>query len=453
MVAVLYPKAAILDGRHAENPWLQELPDPVTKAVWDNYACLSPATAGRLSLDDGDVVRIRAGADGPALELPVLVQPGQHDRVVAVAIGYGRAGTERFAAIGPDWLEARPTVAAGARVGVRAAPLMELSGGRLVSDRTGVTLAPAGRKADLARSQHWHTLVPPEQVAGKNAPPRDMVRETTLAAWRRDPSAGSHGTHGPAAGGGMWAADFPYEGHHWDMAIDLSACTGCASCVIACQAENNIPVVGKDEIRRSREMQWLRVDRYFSGEGEGTAISHQPLPCQHCDHAPCESVCPVLATVHSEEGLNQQVYNRCVGTRYCANNCPYKVRRFNWFTYSRENPIENLVLNPDVTVRTRGVMEKCTFCVQRIQEARAEARREGRPIRDGDVTPACAQSCPAGAIVFGDGNDAGSRVSQAMKSPRAYRLLEELNTRPSVAYLTVVRDRQETNAESRRTHG
>jgi molybdopterin-containing oxidoreductase family iron-sulfur binding subunit len=219
-------------------------------------------------------------------------------------------------------------------------------------------------------------------------------------------------------------------GRRWAMVIDLAACTGCSACVMACQAENNVPVVGKDEVRRQREMHWIRIDRYYSGEGDDVDVAHQPMICQHCENAPCETVCPVLATVHSAEGLNQQVYNRCVGTRYCANNCPYKARRFNWFNYPREDALHNLVLNPDVTVRSRGVMEKCSFCVQRIRESRGAA-----------VETACQQSCPAQAIVFGDANDPNSRVAHLMSDPRRYQVLGELNVRPSVSYLGLVRNR------------
>jgi molybdopterin-containing oxidoreductase family iron-sulfur binding subunit len=224
------------------------------------------------------------------------------------------------------------------------------------------------------------------------------------------------------------------------MAIDLNTCTGCAACVVACQAENNIAMVGKDEVRRRREMHWLRIDRYYRGPPDNPAVVHQPLPCLHCENAPCETVCPVLATVHSTEGLSQQVYARCVGTRYCANNCPPKARRFNWFDYDRSDPLANMVLNPDVTVRVRGVMEKCTMCVQRIQEGKAAAKAEGRPIRDGEIRMACEQSCPAGAIVFGDLNDPKSRISQLVKSGRSYGILEEVNIKPRVTFLTRIRN-------------
>jgi molybdopterin-containing oxidoreductase family iron-sulfur binding subunit len=267
------------------------------------------------------------------------------------------------------------------------------------------------------------------------------VQDTTLAAFLRDPHSGVEDHEEKED---LWPADHPYNNIRWGMVMDLSACTGCSACVVACQAENNIPVVGKDEVRRNREMHWIRIDRYYSELPNGeVAVAYQPMMCQQCENAPCETVCPVLATVHSEDGLNSQVYNRCVGTRYCANNCPYKARRFNWFNYARNDQMQNLVLNPDVTVRSRGVMEKCTFCVQRLQEAKIEAKRRGTRVEDGAAQTACQQSCPAKAIYFGDLNDPNSQVSRMMKNPRRYRVLSELNVKPSVGYLTVVRNRAE----------
>jgi molybdopterin-containing oxidoreductase family iron-sulfur binding subunit len=396
------------DGRLANNGWLQELPDPISKATWGNYACISPARAARLGLRDGDVVEVGAGEK--RIELPVLIQPGTHDDVVAVAVGYGRTRAGRI----------------GNGVGVNAFPLAAEVDGRVILTGRTATLAPTGRREPLARSQIQHTQ------AG-----RPMVREARLEEYLRNPRAGNESHPPPRLS--LWP-EVEYRGHRWAMAIDLNRCTGCAACVVACQAENNIAIVGKEEVRRRREMHWLRIDRYYRGSPENPAVVHQPLPCLHCENAPCETVCPVLATVHSTEGLNQQVYARCVGTRYCANNCPPKVRRFNWFDYDRSDPLANMVLNPDVTVRVRGVMEKCTMCVQRIQEGKAAAKAQGRPVRDGEIRMACEQTCPAGAIVFGDLNDPQSRISQLVKSPRSYGILEELNLKPRVTFLTRIRN-------------
>ena len=451
LALVLYPKAGMLDGRNAHNPWLHELPDPVTKITWDNYACLSPTTADRLGLAEGDVVRLApSGGGADPISLPVHVQRGQHDGVVAVALGYGRAGTDRFTDVGPEWVQARPTVEPGGVVGASAAGLAVLGGASRRASGLPVTLTPTGGSVELASTQDYHSLSLPEHLAPEGHEVREMVFTTTFAEWSRDPGAGIH--HHPTPSGDLWQDDHAAE-RTWGMSIDLAKCTGCSACVIGCQSENNVPVVGRDEVRRHREMSWLRIDRYFQGDDDDLRALHQPMLCQHCDHAPCEAVCPVLATVHSEGGLNQQVYNRCVGTRYCANTCPYKVRRFNWFDYPRADELQNHSLNPDVTVRSRGVMEKCSFCVQRIQEARSEARREGREVRDGDVTPACQQSCPAGAIAFGDLNDPDSRVARLAATPRAYAVLEELNVRPSVRYLTHVHNGRAAAADEGHGHG
>ena len=439
---VLYPKPGMLDGRHAYNAWLQELPDPVTKITWDNYACISSAAAAELGLEEGDVVRlVSTENDKPSIELPVLIQPGQHDRTVAVALGYGAKASERFAGAGPEWIERRPTLGPNGRVGVNAAPLLAFADGTLRYSGATVSMEPAGRRHPLAATQTYHTITVPEHLAPRGAARRPVIQEMTLDAYREGAHSAETSHHEEHAS--LWKQDHHYDGRHWAMAIDLDACTGCSACIVGCQVENNIPVVGKDEVRRRREMHWLRIDRYYAGGDDDLEVSHQPMLCQHCENAPCETVCPVLATVHSEEGLNHQIYNRCVGTRYCANNCPYKVRRFNWFDYARDDSLENLVLNPDVTVRSRGVMEKCSFCVQRIQEAKIEAKRRGVPIKDGDVKPACQQSCPADAIVFGDRNDPESRVARLLEDPRRYQVLEELNVRPAVNYLKIVRDKLE----------
>ncbi len=427
----LYPKLGMLNGQHAQNPWLQELPDPVTKAVWTNYVCMAPVSAKKLKLQQGDIVQVTDGKY--RIELPVLLQPGQHEGVLAVAVGYGCKGTERFHNMGPDWICKRPTVESGQTVGENAFPFAKWNQG-LINFSTNVQIHSTGKKTFIALTQTHQTINVPEKLGGER---RNLVHETTFAKYAKNPAAGNQKEHKILQ---LWPNDHVYNGHHWAMVIDLSKCTGCSACVISCQAENNVPVVGRDEVYRRREMHWLRIDRYYSGNDSDVEVIHQPVMCHHCDHAPCENVCPVLATLHSDEGINQQIYNRCVGTRYCANNCPYKVRRFNWFNYRKRDNRENLVLNPDVTVRTRGIMEKCSLCVQRIQEAKAEARRQGKPLADGDIKLACEQSCPAGAIVFGDMNDPQSKVSSFIQDSRHYRMLEEFNFRPSVGYLTLVRN-------------
>ncbi len=451
---VLYPTVGMLDGRHAHNPWLHELPDPTTKVTWDNYASFSPEAAGRIGIADGDVVRLES-SDGltgatKVIELSAHLQPGQHDRVVAVALGYGRMGTDRFAKVGPQWIEGRTTVGTNGLIGVSAAGFRTLANGVLRDTGRLVRVTKTGRTRPLAATQSHHMIAVPAALAPAGGARRPIVEETTLAAYVKDPTAGSLGHAEPTAD--LWPPDHPYTGHRWAMVVDLNACTGCAACVIGCQVENNVPVVGRDEVRRHREMHWIRIDRYYAdGDDGGVDVIHQPMLCQHCEHASCEVVCPVLATVHSSEGLNQQIYNRCVGTRYCANNCPYKVRRFNWFDYPREDRLQNLVLNPDVVVRSRGVMEKCSMCIQRIQNARIEAARLGQPLGPNAVETACQQSCPARAITFGDANDPESPVSQARTSPRYFRVLAELNVKPAVGYLRLVRHRPEDGGERR--HG
>lgn len=439
LALVLHANVGMLDGRHAYNPWLQELPDPIAKIAWDNYVSLSPATAERMGVREGEIVRVEA--DGVALELPVFVQPGQHDGVAAIPLGYGSELSERFGTVGPRWLEGRPTLNENGQVGWNAAPLLRLERhGVLQYGRGNVRITPLARQHLLASTQTHHSLGVPANLAAHGQPRRPMILETTVAGVRAPTQAAPHADE-PLAN--LWPQDHPMTGPRWGMVIDLNACTGCSACVLACQVENNVPVVGKDEVYRQREMHWIRIDRYFA-ENRSTGevdVAFQPMLCQHCGNAPCETVCPVLATAHSSEGLNQQVYNRCVGTRYCANNCPYKVRRFNWFNYPREDALANLVLNPDVTVRSRGVMEKCSFCVQRIQEAKLEARRLGAPLADMRLQTACQQSCPAQAIHFGDLNDPQSSVARLSRGHRSYQVLAELNVQPSVSYLKIVRNR------------
>ncbi|PHS03326.1 MAG: hypothetical protein COA78_18390 [Blastopirellula sp.] len=444
-VLTLYSKTGLTDSSHAHNPWLQELPDPVTKITWDNYVCISPTAAKELGVSDGDVIRVET-KDGPSeIELPALIQRGQHDRVISIALGYGVRGTDRFANIGPQWLEGRPTVAAGELVGKNAASMIDINGGLFQYSRAGISLHAVKENRPLAATQEYHSLELPKHIAPPGAEIRDAVQTTTLAEYKANPEAGAPHMH-HFSDKQLWAEDHTTSGPLWGMSIDLNKCTGCSACLIACQSENNVPVVGKDEVYRQREMHWLRIDRYFMGEDDDMEVLHQPMMCQHCGNAPCETVCPALATVHSEEGLNEQVYNRCVGTRYCANNCPYKVRRFNWFTYPQDD-LQTLALNPDVTVRTRGVMEKCSMCVQRIEDGKIAASHSGIPLADGDIQIACQQSCPTQAIVFGDMNDQSSEVLKALHKPRNFKVLDEFNFRPSVGYLRVVKNRDDNHHE------
>lgn len=414
----LYPSIAMGKGNHTNNPWLMELPDPIAKISWDNFASISPKTAEKLNVVTGSVVLING------LQLPVNVQPGQADETISVALGYGH---EKFGKVAKN-------------IGANGYKLITV-----INDNRHLLNLNAEVKTiegvfPLAISQKHGSLEG-----------RPIVRETTLSAYKNDPISGNelhkqfeekHVTLYP---------ENQFPGHHWGMGVDLNKCVGCSTCVIACQAENNIPVVGKDEVARTRIMHWIRIDRYYSGNENNPEVVFQPLPCQHCDNAPCENVCPVSATNHSSEGLNQMAYNRCIGTKYCINNCPYKVRRFNWFRYATNENFDynmnsdlgRMVLNPDVTVRERGVVEKCTFCVQRIQAAKLQAKMENRQLMDGEVLPACVQACPADALVFGDLNDPESKISKLFKEPRNYHLLEELHTLPSVGYLTLVRNKEE----------
>lgn len=407
---VLYQNVSIRDGQYANSPWLQELPDPITKITWDNYACVSPRYAQTAGLEEGRVVRITKGAT--SVDLPVHVQPGQHDAVIAIALGYGRTQAGK----------------AGSNVGASAYPFVAFSDATFRYNTGGVKLEKTSRKIEFAQSQVKDSMED-----------RHLIREMSFVEYAKDEGE-TELEHAS-----LWSPH-EYPEHKWGLAVDLNACVGCSACVLSCQAENNVPVVGKDEVRRRREMHWIRIDRYFEGDREDPKVLYQPVMCQQCDNASCESVCPVLATVHSSEGLNMQVYNRCVGTRYCENNCAYKVRRFNWFDYSHDDPIANLALNPNVTVRSRGVMEKCTFCVQRIEEVKIRARNEGRPINDDEIQPACQQSCPANAIIFGDLIDLKSRVTQLKKSGRNYTLLDELNLRPALSYLAKVRNSEAGSA-------
>ncbi len=407
---VLYSTAGLKDGTLANVSWLQEFPDPVTKICWDNYVCVSPATARDKSLKEGQIVQLNS--QKYSVEAPVHIQPGQMDNVLALAIGYGRQRAGKVAN----------------KVGVNAYPFMEFSKDHTpVFSALPISMTMTNKKIPLANVQGHHSMEG-----------RQIVVETTLKQYLKNPGGAIH-RHKKIS---LWPTH-KYPKHKWAMVIDLNSCTGCGACVIACQSENNIPTVGKDLVLQGREMHWIRVDRYYKGEPENPSVVHQPVVCMHCDNAPCETVCPVAATVHSDEGTNDMIYNRCVGTRYCSNNCPYKVRRFNWFNYAKkiEKPL-NKALNPDVTVRSRGVMEKCTFCLHRVRSAQAKAKLEDRELKDGDIQTACQQSCPAGAIVFGDLKDETSKVSRLFKRENSYSLLEELNTQPAVRYQVKVRNKE-----------
>jgi Fe-S-cluster-containing dehydrogenase component/anaerobic selenocysteine-containing dehydrogenase len=412
LAVLLYEKVGLRDGTHANNPWLHELPDPISKITWDNYACVSPKLAEKFEIEEGTIVRISNQAT--IIELPAHIQPGQHDDCVAIALGYGRTSAGK----------------AGNAIGANAYPLVRFDNGTFQYQAAGITLEKTAARVQLASTQLHQTL------GG-----RPLIKELTLDEYLKEQKDEEH----PKESKSIWK-DYQYGEHKWAMVIDLNACIGCSACILSCQAENNVPVVGKDEVRRQREMHWMRIDRYTLGPDDNTTVEYQPVMCNQCDNASCESVCPVLATVHSSEGLNMQVYNRCVGTRYCENNCPYKVRRFNWFENQHTDPIANLALNPDVTVRSRGVMEKCTFCVQRIEDAKIHARNEERSIRDGEIQTACQQSCPARAISFGDLVDADSRVGKLKHNERDYILLEEVNLRPQISYLAKVRNIEEAKA-------
>jgi MoCo/4Fe-4S cofactor protein with predicted Tat translocation signal len=407
-----YPSSSTWDGRFANNGWLQEAPDPISKLVWGNAAMISPKTARDQKLTDGDVVTLARG--NVKMEAAVMIQPGHADDAVSIALGYGREKCGR----------------AGKGVGFNA-NLIRTSDGFYFAP--GFTLAATGKRETLATTQ--------ERGTGDNQNGRPLVREGSIEEYKKNPKFVEEMSEVPEIH--SIYPEFSYDqGNQWGMAIDLTSCTGCNACVIACVAENNTPVVGKDQVLRGREMHWIRMDRYYTGDENDPQIVEQPIPCMQCENAPCENVCPVQATSHSPEGLNDMAYNRCVGTRYCANNCPFKVRHFNFLNFHKHEPeIQGLVYNPDVSVRMRGVMEKCTYCVQRIQETKIKAKQDGRrEIRDGEIKTACQQTCPAEAIVFGNINDPNSRVSKLKKQERNYAMLAELGIKPRTTYLAKLRN-------------
>ncbi len=442
--AVIY-ETVVGTGAQSNNPWLQEMGDPISKATWSNYVAMPRKMAEEMNITQGDVLKVKF-ANGKSFELPALIQPGQAQGTVSISMGYGRN------------LESMPLVKGA---GANAFPLATVTNNSIIYSGK-VELEKTNATMEIAQLQTHHTIMD-----------RNVVQENTLANYIKNPKEVTEyvrlATHeGPAKPStiSLWD-DYEYKNHHWGMVIDLNSCIGCGACTVSCHIENNVPVVGKQEVQNRRDMHWLRIDRYYSSveheEGdyakmedpaENPSVIFQPMLCQHCNHAPCETVCPVAATMHSSEGINQMAYNRCVGTRYCANNCPYKVRRFNWFAYSNNDKfatqnymmnsdLGKMVLNPDVTVRARGVMEKCSFCVQRVQLGKLEAKRENRRPKDGEIVTACAQSCPTNAITFGDMLDPESRVSKLIareQGERAFHVLEELNTQPNVTYLTKIRN-------------
>lgn len=457
---VIYEKLGIRTGSMANNPWLQEMPDPITKVCWGNYVSIPQDLAAQWNIrnSEGMTSLVRVQVDDQGFEIPVIIQPGQAKGTIGIALGYGRRKS------GP--------VADG--LGIDMFPFVRYEKGVLMFNHfEGINIEPTGKNFKLAQTQTHHTYMGRETV----------IQEAFLSEYQDDPMAGRyvptlHTSEGEkhAEEISLWH-EHQYNNHHWGMIIDLNSCVGCAACVVACQVENNVPVVGKDETLNRREMHWLRIDRYYSSDAEADdyqgmekaaenpEVIFQPMLCQQCNNAPCETVCPVAATTHSTEGLNQMAYNRCIGTRYCANNCPYKVRRFNWFKYHNNekfmdvnfamyDDLGKMVLNPDVTVRSRGVMEKCTFCVQRIQLGKLEARKQKRRVKDGEIVTACAKACPADAIMFGDMNDMESNIAKYLglepeegkirlkvNEPRAYNVLAELNTRSNIYYLTKIRNK------------
>lgn len=448
---VLYQAVGVRDGAFGNNPWLQELPDPVSKVCWDNYVALPKSLAAKLDIAEGDTVNVKVG-DLTYNNVAAMVQPGQANETVAMALGYGRTHAGKVAGSVEKGFDT---------IGVNAYAFVNSTGNRNFVIKN-VEITKGDDTYALAQTQTHHS------IEG-----RDIVRESTFAAWQKNPKAGNDkpGTHIYT----IWEKpEYRKDGspnHLWAMAIDLNACTGCGSCLVSCSIENNVPVVGRDEIRLRREMHWIRIDRYYSfntSEGvltkdteiaaadekgnydhwQNVNVLHQPMMCQHCSNAPCETVCPVLATTHSTEGLNQMTYNRCIGTKYCGNNCPYKVRRFNWFRFNDNdkfdfhfnNPLGKMVINPDVTVRTRGVMEKCSFCVQRIQEGKLKAKRDEKSPSEVKVLTACQRACPSNAIVFGDLHNQESEVSKLYKNERGFTVLEEINVQSSVKYMTKIRN-------------
>jgi MoCo/4Fe-4S cofactor protein with predicted Tat translocation signal len=405
---IFQTSSAVYDGRFANNGWLQELPDSVSKLAWDNAAFMSPTTAVSLGVKNEDMIELKYR--GRNLPIVVWTLPGQAKNSISLHLGYGRSKAGRIGSgVGFNTFKLRTT----------HNPDFDL----------GLRVAKTNETYPLSNTQDHSSMEG-----------RPIVREASLEEYRKNPEFAREMVEHPPLKS-LWEEHSYEEGYQWGMSIDLNACTGCNACSIACQSENNIPIIGKAQVKKGREMHWLRLDRYFSGDVENPEMVHQPVACQHCENAPCEQVCPVAATVHDSEGLNVMTYNRCIGTRYCSNNCPYKVRRFNFFNYTKELPeVVQMVQNPDVTVRSRGVMEKCTYCLQRINEAKINAKNKDRFLEDGEIVTACQQACPTNAIVFGNINDPESQVVKEKSKERNYALLAELNIQPRTSYLAKLRN-------------
>jgi molybdopterin-containing oxidoreductase family iron-sulfur binding subunit len=437
LVFAIDPK--IIDGRYANNAWLQELPESLTKLTWDNAVFISPRTAKEIGVSDADSVTVTVGSR--QVTLLALIAPGHADGSLRITLGHGRTSAGHVGGLVAESIDP---------VGGNAYLVRSVEGYDIA---TGVSVQSHGTVPyRVPSTQDIYTVGEIGQQGTQERLP-ELVREGTLEELKKNPAFVEEVVeHNPLLS--LWVPPVSYDGHKWGMSIDLNKCIGCSACVTACQAENNIPVVGKKNVAMGREMLWLRVDRYYKGTPEDAEVSFQPIPCQQCENAPCEQVCPVGATMHSHEGLNDMVYNRCIGTRYCSNNCPYKVRRFNYFNYNMDTigitpytptddpkaKVKAMVFNPEVTVRSRGVMEKCTFCVQRIQNVKIKAKNVKRPLEDGEIKTACQQTCPTDAIVFGDLNDEKSRVTALQRLPRSYALLGELNNKPRVQYLARIKN-------------
>ena len=414
----------IRDGRYALNSWLQELPDPITKVTWDNVAQVGPGMAKQLGVANGDLLLL--SVSGRSVEMPAWVQPGHADDAVTVSIGYGR----KQHTLGVKDAD-EPVV-----VGHDVYPLRSAASPWFL---TGLEVKKTGRKYTISTTQ-VHNVTEGRPIALMQTL-EEFEKHPQAPELRPPVNVGKTEQPGVLLPSVQPEVDYSKQQYKWAMAVDMSRCTGCSACVVACQAENNIPVVGKYQVGRGREMFWIRMDRYYSGPAESPEMVNQPMFCQHCETAPCEYVCPVNATVHSDEGLNDMVYNRCIGTRYCSNNCPYKVRHFNYLHWTQDkSQVEKMMMNPDVTVRARGVMEKCTYCVQRIERTRIAARIENRTISDTELKTACQQVCPTNALTFGSLHDPKSQVSRRHADPRRFDVLHELNTRPRTVYLTKIKN-------------